>query len=191
MDCCHTYKADCSRTEKEYKVFVYLITDPNEILERDENPITKALKEHKLNRSIGIYFYRFKDLEDGCGFSKIGEVSSKSGVVNRFTRGWHGTHKYGDTYLNKELFKDVQRISPENPMYFIFYEFDLLNSFPKIDEICAFYEHRKKLKCSTTNKERINSNHKLGSNLVWYKKAFHEVFDLKFPNGKPYPLLKE
>lgn len=188
MDCCHTYKPDCLRTEKDYKVFVYLITDPNEVLGKDENSIIGALGNHKLKHSIGVYFYRFKNLEDGCGFSKIGEVSGVSGIVNRFERGWHGTDKYGDSYLKKKLYEDVCQISPDNPMYFIFYEFDLLNSFPKIDETYAFYEHRKKLKCSTTNKERINSNYQLGLNLIWHKKAFHEVLDLKFPDGKHYPL---
>lgn len=187
MYSCSTYKADCLRTTKKNKVLVYLITDPQEILEKDNNRILNALCKHNLGSSVGLYFYRFKYLKDNCGFSKIGEVSGVLGIENRFKRGWHGTHTYGDTYLNKELHKDVIQVSPTNPMYFIFYEYDLLNSFPKIDELHAFSEHKKKFSLSTSTKERINLNFKLGLNLVWHKQTFHEVLNLKFPNGKHYP----
>lgn len=187
MYICSSYTADCLRTKNNYKVLVYLITTPQEILTKDNNCILNALDNNNLGNSVGLYFYRFKHLKNGCGFSKIGEVSSEKGIKNRFKRGWHGTSTYGDTYLNKKLHTDIKQISLENPMYFIFYQYDLLNSFPKIDELHAFSKHQKTFGRLTNNSERINSNFKLGSNLVWHKQAFHEVLDLKFPDNTPYP----
>lgn len=187
MYICSSYTADCLRSKKKHKVLVYLITNPQEILKRDNNCILNVLDNNNLGSSVGLYFYRFKHLKNDCGFSKIGEVSSENGIENRFKRGWHGTSLYGDTYLNKELHNDISQISFENPMYFIFYEYDLLDSFPKIDELHAFSEHKKIFGRLTNNRERINSNFKIGSNLVWHKQIFDEVLNLKLPDGKPYP----
>jgi hypothetical protein len=181
------YICSSERAISNKKVFVYLITSPQEVLKKVNNPIVRALKIHGLSESIGIYFYRFKNLGNYIAFSKIGEVSRIEGIEKRFIRGWHGTITYGDTYLSKGIHNDIKLISKSNPMYFVFYEFDTLNSFPKIDEMAAFKKHLTHFERSTRNNERPNGNFQLGQNLVWHNTAFNEVLKLEFPDGVQYP----
>lgn len=181
------YKANSGRSNDNQKVFVFLITSPQQVLNKTNNAILEALQKKGLANSLGIYFYRFKNLDTYNAFTKIGEVSRIEGIEKRFIRGWHGTISYGDTYLSKEIHNDVKMISTDNPMYFVFYEFDLLNSFPKIDEQIAFKKHSDSFNTSTRNLEKPHGNYRLGINLVWHDTAFDEVLNLNFPDGTPYP----
>ncbi|MFT9820809.1 hypothetical protein [Lysinibacillus sp. NPDC056185] len=181
------YKANSGRSNANQKVFVFLMTSPQQVLNKTNNEILEALQEKELANSLGIYFYRFKNLNTYNAFTKIGEVSRIEGIEKRFIRGWHGTTSYGDTYLSKKIHNDVNMISTDNPMYFVFYEFDLLNSFPKIDEQIAFKKHLDSFNTSTRNFEKPHGNYQLGINLVWHDTAFDEVLNLNFPDGTPYP----
>lgn len=170
----------------QYKVLVVKITAPCQVLADGKESIHQCIKDAGLSKSVGLYFYRFKNLDD-TGFSKIGEVSRREGVITRKRRGWILAVSNSDTYKKKELRQDVENTSKTNPMYFVFYEFDVTKSFPKIDEILAFYNHKAHFKRTTRNKEGSNSYIELGSKLVWYPKAFDEVLNLKLPSGKGYP----
>lgn len=181
------YSSNCGRSDGNQKVFVYLITSPQQVLNKYNNPILEALGECGILNSIGIYFYRFKNLNTYNAFTKIGEVSRIEGIEKRFSRGWHGTETYSDTYLSKNIHNDIKLISNSNPMYFVFYEFDTLNSYPKIDEQIAFKKHFDHFNTSTRNYEKPNGNFELGKNLVWHSSAFEDVLNMKFPNGSPYP----
>lgn len=181
------YTANNDRANNNQKVFVYLITSYEQIIDKVNNPILQALEQHELSQSIGLYFYRFKHLHHYNAFSKIGEVSRIEGIQERFKRGWHGTESYSDTYLTKNIHHDVKLITETNPMYFVFYQFDLLNSYPKIDELIAFKKHQDYFNVGTRTIERPNGNYQLGQNLAWHSLAFEEVLQLKFPDGSSYP----
>lgn len=181
------YRPHNHRANNNQKIFVYLITSYQEVIDKTNNPILEALEQHRLSQAIGLYFYRFKNLSNYNAFSKIGEVSRIEGIQERFKRGWHGTDTYGDTYLTKNIHNDVKLISENNPMYFVFYQFDLLNSYPKIDELIAFKKHLDHFHVGTRNNERPNGNYQLGQNLAWHSLAFEEVLNLKFPDGTSYP----
>ena len=160
------------------KVFIASITSPEIILCKNNNALISSLIDAGLGNAIGLYFYRFKFIDNYNSFSKIGEVTSMNGISNRLKRGWHGTVAYSDTYLNRKLHDDVLEITPSNPMFFVFYEFDLFTSFPKIDEIYAFKKHDNHFKCCTRNAERINANYQLGKDLIFHEPAFNEVLTL-------------
>jgi hypothetical protein len=176
-----------------YKVLVVKVTSPGQILESSQGSIHASLTEEALSNSIGIYFYRFKDLPRPEAFTKIGEVSRREGVIVRKQRGWLATPKYGDSYLKpntsgelKAIYSDVKLVSASNPMYFVFYELDVVRAFPKIDEIAAFAKHRIHFGRGTRNKEQPNTFDLLGSGLVWHSSAFDEVLAMKLPSGLPY-----
>lgn len=176
-----------------YRVLVAKIQSPDQVLKAGEASIHAALLEEGLAGAIGLYFYRFRDLREPQAFSKIGEVSRREGVIVRKQRGWLATNKYGDSYLKpstngvqKVIYSDVQAVTTANPMYFTFYEFDVANSFPKIDEIAAFAKHHQHFGRTTRNKEQANTFDELGRNLVWYDAAFDEVLALRMPSGALY-----
>lgn len=176
-----------------YKVLAVKMTSPDQVLQSAQGSIHASLAAEGLSHSIGIYFYRFEDLPKPEAFSKIGEVSRREGVLVRKQRGWLSTPKYGDSYLKpstsgelKTIYSDVKLISTSNPMYFVFYEFDVLRSFPKIDEIAAFAKHRSHFGRGTRNKEQPNTFEQLGSALVWHSSAFDEVLAMKLPSGLSY-----
>lgn len=170
----------------QYKVLVVKITAPSQVLQDGEGSIHQCIIDAGLSSAVGLYFYRFKILDD-TGFSKIGEVSRREGLIMRKKRGWLSPESYSDTYKEKVIHQDIENASESNPMYFVFYEFDESKSFPKIDEIRAFHNHKTHFKKRTRNKEGSNSYIELGSELVWYPNAFEEVLNLKLPSGKDYP----
>ena len=177
----------------EYRVLVVRITCPSQILGCGPRSIHDALTVEGLDSSIGIYFYRFQNLPTPPAFSKIGEVSREGGIIVRKRRGWLAPETYGDSYLKllkkgirKAIHIDVLNIHEQNPMYFIFYEFDIEASFPKIDEISAFKMHLDYFGCSTRNKETVNTFSRLGRKLVWYEKSFDEVLNMTLPSGLSY-----
>jgi hypothetical protein len=185
-----TYKTASTR---EYRVLVVRIVSPDQVLKSDPDSIHSALVTEGLTATSGLYFYRFATLSEPESFSKIGEVSRKDGVGVRKYRGWLAPNSYGDSYKKlstsnnpKGVHRDILAVSEDNPMYFIFYEFDVENSFPKIDEIQAFARHRAHFGRSTTNKEACNTFERLGKNLVWYAPAFNEVLNLQLPSGQHY-----
>jgi hypothetical protein len=173
--------------KKSSRVLVVKLTSCDQILKDGQDSIHQIIQSEELSKSVGIYFYRFKDITKVRAFSKIGEVSRKEGIIKRKKRGWLQSKSNSDTYKGKNIHTDIHKISSENPMYFTFYEFDIENSFPKIDEIHAFGKHKQHFKCHTTNSERINSFLNLGKNLIWYGNAFDEVLNLKLPSGNLYP----
>ncbi|MGF1800145.1 hypothetical protein L4D11_05615 [Vibrio gigantis] len=182
-----TYKNKC-------RVLVVKLTSPKQLLESGKHSIHQIIQEQSLSSAIGVYFYRFKNLDNPQAFSKIGEVSRSDGVAVRQSRGWLTPPSYGDSYkkLNnngekKVIYTDVEMISEENPMYFVFYELEVENAFPKIDEISNFAKHIEHFGRSTRNKENANTFSRLGSNLVWHKSAFNEVLNCKLPSQGPYP----
>jgi len=174
-------------TGEDFRVLVVKITSPNQVLtEIGENTIYRIIREHGFSSSIGTYFYRFEKI-DHTGFTKIGEVSNSQGLILRKRRGWVLADSNRDTYKGKIIHQDLLDVSITNPMYFVFYESEIANSFPKIDEIHAFACHKNEFSVSTRNSERNNTFHELGRNLRWYPNAFSEVLNLKFPSGVDYP----
>jgi len=176
-----------------YSVLVVRIVSPDQVLTGGSGSIHQALIAENVAESIGLYFYRFAKLKNPQAFSKIGEVSRKGGVIERKNRGWLAPKSYGDSYLKpstngepKMVYSDVLAATEVNPMYFVFYEFDIENSFPKIDEIAAFSKHIKHFGRTTRNREQANTFDKLGSNLIWHDGAFSEVLELKLPSGVHY-----
>lgn len=176
-----------------YRVLVVRIDSPTHVLSISKDSIHQALIDENMAASVGLYFYRFTTLEDPKAFTKIGEVSREGGVIVRKHRGWLAPESYGDSYLKlsksgnqKAVYSDVQAVTEANPMYFVFYEFDVENSFPKIDEIAAFSKHISHFGRTTRNKEQANTFDKLGRNLVWYDGAFNEVLEMKLPSGRRY-----
>lgn len=176
-----------------YRVLVVRIDSPTQILSTSKDSIHQALVDENMAKSVGLYFYRFATLEDPKAFTKIGEVSREGGVIVRKHRGWLAPASYDDSYLKlsksgdqKALYSDVQAVTKTNPMYFVFYEFDVENSFPKIDEIAAFSKHVSHFGRTTRNNEHANTFDKIGSNLVWYAGAFNEVLEMKLPSGRKY-----
>lgn len=181
------YKNNC-------RVIVVKITSSDQILKAGNDSIHKIIESNNLSNAVGIYFYRFKDISTFKAFSKIGEVSRKEGIIERKYRGWLAPDTYGDSYRKlgkktgrKVIYSDVLSITENNPMYFTFYEFDVDNAFPKIDEILAFKNHKDFFGHKPRNKEQANTFVELGSKLVWYKNAFNEVNTLKLPSGTAYP----
>ncbi|MCW8898101.1 MAG: hypothetical protein OQJ96_05830 [Flavobacteriales bacterium] len=172
--------------DSEYKVLVVKITAPCQVLQDGEGSIHQCIIDAGLSLSVGLYFYRFKTVDE-TGFTKIGEVSNWEGIIKRKKRGWLSPESYSDTYKGKVLHEDVESASESNPMYFVFYGFDESKSFPKIDEIRAFHNHKTHFKTTTRNREGANSYVELGSKLVWYPNAFEEVLNLKLPSGRNYP----
>lgn len=176
-----------------YKVLAVKLISPDQVLGSAKDSMHASLAAEGLSSSVGIYFYRFRDMPKPEAFTKIGEVSRREGVIVRKQRGWLATPKYGDSYLKpstsgklKTIYSDVKLISMSNPMYFVFYEFDVLRAFPKIDEIAAFSKHRSHFGRGTRNKEQPNTFEQLGSALVWHSSAFDEVLAMKMPSGVPY-----
>lgn len=51
------------------------------------------------------------------------------------------------------------KVNEQNPMYFVFYEFDVEASFPKIDEILVFEKHLKHFGCSTRIRNPLTPLH--------------------------------
>lgn len=176
--------------DSKYKVLVVKINSPDQVLTDTEGSIHQCLRDVGIESSIGLYFYRFKNLKNRC-FTKIGEVSNRKGIIERKKRGWLAPTSYSDTYKKgkgkgKMVFEDILAVSSSDPIYFIYYQFDIPKSFPKIDEIRAFHEHNKHFKKGTRNVEPANKFHELGSELVWYPSAFEEVLNLRFPSGTLY-----
>ena len=177
----------------KYRVLVVRIVSPSQVLESGPGSIHQALKDEGLDKSVGLYYYRFQNLTSLAAFSKIGEVSREGGVILRKKRGWLSRPTYSDSYLKpssngnrKIIYDDVSAASLENPMYFIYYEFDAESAFPKIDEIAAFGKHLEHFGCSTRNREPVNTFSRLGRKLVWYENSFSEVLNLHFPSTMSY-----
>lgn len=189
------YQAASGRGTGKERVVCVLLTSPDDVLAIPNNHVLNCLKFAAVDGSIGLYFYRFKN--EARPFIKIGECTRQDGISVRFQRGWHGTEKYSDTYLKRkgkdglyidsEFVRHIQRISLENPAYFIFYEHATLHSHPKIDEVFSYRMHKRFFKCGTSSPERINGNPLLARRLVWHKKAFSEVARCRFPDGTNYP----
>ena len=189
---CRKYKADSKRGSGDEKVIAILLTSPSDILEKNNNCVLSALESEGLSSSIGVYFYRFKK---SVPFIKIGECTREEGISVRFSRGWHGTKKYSDTYQGKkikdqyvdsEFLNQVNKISETNPAYFVFYEHSTMQSHPKIDEMFAYRMHKKLFRQGTLIPERMNGNPFLARKLIWHKSAFSEVFRCRFPDGSDY-----
>jgi len=168
------------------RVFVASISHWDHVSKNGESSLHAALAATDLDPAIGLYFYRYKDLSIASAFTKIGEVSGEGGIAQRKKRGWLGTTTYSDTYLDKILESDVRAVTPANPMYFIFYEYSVEDSFPKIDELHAFEQHRAHFGCLPRNKEAPNRMPLLGRTLVFHSSAFDEVNNLRYPTGELY-----
>jgi hypothetical protein len=190
---CKTYVADSGRGNGSQKVISFMLTSPEDILKVTNNVILEALQKEGLSTAIGTYFYRFKN--NDLPFIKIGECTRKEGISVRFKRGWHGTRGYSDSYLGKikynietdsKFLLEINKISQENPGYFVFYEHSLSQSHPKIDEIYTYRTHKRLYKKDTLSPERMNGNAMLARKLIWHKSAFSEVFRCKFPDGNNY-----
>lgn len=179
--------------EAEFKVLVAKIVDPAQVLSDGPGSIHTALVAAGLGSTVGLYVYRFADLTQKGAFTKIGEVSREGGVIVRKQRGWLAPISYGDSYrkastknVSKQVLTDVMQVTADNPLYFVFYQFDVENAFPKIDELAAFAKHRQHFGRSTRNVESANTYSALGRNLVWHDQAFNEVLELKLPSGRSY-----
>lgn len=190
---CKKYIADSGRGSGSEKVISCLLTSPEDILGSSKNIVLAALTKEGLSSAIGTYFYRFKN--DNSPFIKIGEVTRKEGIEVRFKRGWHGTKSYSDSYLGRKvngsyedsvLVKEIQKISPDNPAYFVFYQHITSQSHPKIDEVYAYRMHKRLYKSGTLSPERMNGNPLLARKLIWHRSSFVEVFRRKFPDGSSY-----
>ncbi len=176
------YKPDSNLINSEYRVLASLIESPDELRSERGNNLYEILCD-EFTESIGIYFYRFKNLVDPNRFSKIGENTRS--ISTRFQKGWF--YKNDDTYLGKPFdCTDVARITPKNPMYFVFYELDNEYSHPKIDELYADIQHWNHFKRKTTNNEGPG-NIRVGLKLVGHGSAFSQVLALQFPCGSQYP----
>jgi hypothetical protein len=188
-----SYCADSGRGSRKEKVLCLLLTSPTDILDKKDNIVLSALDRAGLKTSIGIYFYRFA--ADNKPFLKIGECTGPSGITQRFRNGWHagGTTTRTDTYkkeskrLSPSFYGEIKKISPKNPVYFVFYELHERRSHPKIDEIYAHVSHDQYFQNKTICPERMNGRIGLGEDLVWHKSAFREVASRKFPDGSNYP----
>ncbi len=174
-------------------MLVAKIVSQAQVLTSNSTSIHEALTTEGLAGSIGLYFYRFAKLKDPQAFTKIGEVSREGGVIVRKQRGWLAPNTYGDSYLkpgrngiSKIIHSDLLSVTAEDPMYFVFYEFDVENSFPKIDEIAAFSKHVTHFGRTTRNREQANTFANLGRNLVWHDAAFEQVLQMKLPSGKSF-----
>jgi hypothetical protein len=175
--------------EKEghiFRVLVIQIQSPDQVLTDGEGSIHQALIAENLAQSTGLYFYRFAILENPQAFSKIGEVSKGDTISMRQKRGWLSPAHDFDSYLNKGVHADILATTEANPMYFVFYEFDVLKSFPKIDMMATFEKHHKRFGRSTKTSEQNTAFNKLGLSMIWYDLAFNEVLEMKFPSGKCY-----
>lgn len=188
------YKADSGRGSGKEKIVCVLLKGPADILDKQDNLVLRCLQEAGIASSVGLYFYRFKNSANP--FIKIGECTRQEGIAVRFQRGWHGTEKYSDTYLKKkskdksyvdsELLIEINKISEDNPAYFVFYEHCTLSSHPKIDELFAYRMHKRLFKRGTASPERMNGNPLLARRIVWHKKSFSEVVRGQFPDGSKY-----
>lgn len=116
------YHADSGRGSGNERAICILLTQPDDVLAKNDNFVLDQLSACGLGSAIGLYFYRFKNTTNP--FIKIGECTRKDGISVRFQRGWHGTEKYADTYLRKktksgyvdsELLKQIRTISSLNP----------------------------------------------------------------------------
>lgn len=191
------YKPSSKRGTGKEKVLCVLLTEPEHILDPDENPVMAALEKEGLSTSIGLYFYRFKNPPNPSRFIKIGECTGPGGIASRFKRGWYGTKTYTDSYIWKKRGEDyiesdfvqaIKEVSKENPAYFVFYEHHTPDSHPKIDEAFAFVAHDHTFKQNTINNEKVNGNAAIiGRNIVWHTSAFDEVLGCIFPDGADYP----
>lgn len=190
---CQKYRADSGRGSGEEKVISILLTSPGDILEKEDNCVLSALGKEGLSSSIGVYFYRFKNTD--ISFIKIGECTRKEGIEVRFKRGWHGTETYSDTYRRKkvkgkyvdsDILNQINKISKENPAYFVFYQHAPMQSHPKIDEVFAYGMHKRYFGEGTLSPERINGNPLLARKLIWHKLSFSEVCRCKFPDDGNY-----
>ncbi|WP_374580330.1 hypothetical protein [Pseudoduganella sp.] len=190
------YQAASGRGTGAERVVCVLLTSPDDILAARNNHVLNCLQAAGVSRSVGVYFYRFKNSTGP--FIKIGECTRQEGISVRFQRGWHGTPRYSDSYLGKytkdgsqvdsEFLREIQRISAGNPAYFVFYEHATLHSHPKIDEVFSYRFHKRFFKRGTLSPERMNGNPLLARRLVWHKTAFSEVARGRFPDGSAYPL---
>ncbi|MBK5396354.1 hypothetical protein JFU47_06420 [Pseudomonas sp. TH39(2020)] len=189
------YVTDSGRGTGREKVVCILLTTPEEILSKTNNFVITQLSAADVSNSIGLYFYRFKNVTDH--FIKIGECTRQDGIKVRFQRGWHRTERYSDTYLSKkkkngyvdsEFLNEIRKISPSNPAYFVFYEHQTTGSHPKIDEVYAYRMHKRLFKRGTASPERMNGNPLLARSLVWHKGAFSEVVRGQLPDGTAYPI---
>lgn len=176
------------------KVLAVRLEASAQVMARGAGSIHDILQDEGLSAAVGLYFYRFEDLGEPRAFTKIGEVSRREGVSLRKGRGWLQSPTCADSYrprsetgLVKEIYRDIQSISAQRPMYFVFYQLPVRQAFPKIDEIRAFAEHRRVFGVSTRNQERTNTFDDLGANLVWHPTAFDEVNRMIFPDGSAYP----
>jgi len=188
------YHADSGRGSGNERAICILLTQPDDVLAKNDNFVLDQLSACGLDSAIGLYFYRFRNTINP--FIKIGECTRKDGISVRFQRGWHGTEKYADTYLCKktksgyvdsELLKQIRSISSLNPAYFIFYEHQTLNSHPKIDEMYAYRLHKRLFGRGTASPERMNSNPLLARSLIWHRSAFQEAVRGVLPDGSSYP----
>jgi hypothetical protein len=89
--------------------------------------------------------------------------------------------------VDSEFLSQIEKISLEDPAYFVFYEHHTLYAHPKIDELFAYTQHKRLFRRGTLSPEKMNGNALLARKLIWHRKAFSEVARLKFPGGAAYP----
>ena len=104
------YQAASGRGTGAERVVCVLLTSPDDILAARNNHVLNCLQAAGVSRSIGVYFYRFKNSTGP--FIKIGECTRQEGISVRFQRGWHGTPRYSDSYLGKYT-KDGSQVDSE------------------------------------------------------------------------------
>lgn len=190
-----TYEADSGRGTGLERVFCICLRSPSDLLTpAPSNRVLAALRQARLDRALGVYFYRFSAKD--TPFLKIGECSRNEGIGTRIARGWHYSTTCSDTYRGSRrkdapergsaFLSAVETISQENPAYFVFYQLRPTYSFPKVDEMHAYKLHQRYFKRGTVNPDRINTHRTLGSQLVFHRRAFREVLLKELPSGNSY-----
>jgi hypothetical protein len=191
-------RASVHTTNESYngqcRVFCYLLTDIEQLTSKDSKSVHGELINNNFDHSVGVYFYRFAN--DDPPFIKIGECSNRP-ITKRFSNGWHGqgTDSYiyrgtknpvTDEETHKPMYRELRKISEENPAYFVFYEMVTEEATPKVDEFVALENHITQFDRSTYS-PHSSPRYRTGANLIWHEPAFAEVFRKEFPGGNPYP----
>ncbi|MYM92669.1 hypothetical protein [Duganella vulcania] len=180
---------------RPYRVLVLRMTSPDQVLASGQGSLHQVLADTGLDSTVGLYFYRFERLDDAApAFTKIGVTSRVDGIGMRKKRGWIYAPSAADSYrkpttagADKGVYVDVQKVSAQQPMYFVYYELSVEGAFPQLEEMVAFYKHDQHFGRSTNNVERVNTHPTLGRKIVWYDPAFEDVLRLVLPSGQPYP----
>ena len=198
-----TYSPTCGRTSvhkthRSYqgrcRVFCYRITDITQLTSHTRGSVLDVLDRKDFADSVGLYFYRFAD--DDQPFVKVGECSSRP-ITERFRKGWFG--RGTDSYIHRQtrnpvtdedrykpMYRELLKVSHDNPAYFVFYEMVTEEATPKVDEFIAIEHHVRHFNRSTISPHSV-PRYRTGAHLVWHDSAFDEVLKKQFPSGNPYP----